>query len=100
MTRDLLAGLVLTLAVATAAGAEVKTRVVDYKQGDTELQGMIAWDDAVTGTRPGVARCPRVVGPQRARAQRRTQARRGRLRRALRSTCTARASSPHTPTTP
>jgi len=54
MTRQLLAGVVLTLAVATAAGAEVKTRVVDYKQGDTELQGMIAWDDAVTGARPGV----------------------------------------------
>ena len=54
MTRDLLAGLALTLAVATAAGAEVKTRVVDYKQGDTELQGFIAWDDAVTGKRPGV----------------------------------------------
>ncbi len=54
MTRQLLAGLALMLAVATAAGAEVKTRVVDYKQGDTELQGMIAWDDAVTGARPGV----------------------------------------------
>jgi hypothetical protein len=54
MTRHLMAGTVLILAVATAAGAEVKTRVVDYKQGETELQGMIAWDDAVKGTRPGV----------------------------------------------
>lgn len=54
MTRHLFAGLVLTMAVATAAAAEVKTRVVDYKQGDTELQGLIAWDDAITGTRPGV----------------------------------------------
>ncbi len=54
MTRYLMASTVLMLALATAAGAEVKTRVVDYKQGDTELQGMIAWDDAVKGTRPGV----------------------------------------------
>jgi dienelactone hydrolase len=54
MTRQLIAGLVLLLAGATAAGAEVKTRVVDYKQGDTELQGMIAWDDGVNGIRPGV----------------------------------------------
>ena len=54
MTRHLMAATVLTLAVATAAGAEVKTRVVDYKQGDTELQGLIAWDDAANGARPGV----------------------------------------------
>ena len=54
MTRQLLAGLALMLAVATVAGAEVKTRVVDYKQGDTELQGLIAWDDQSTGKRPGI----------------------------------------------
>jgi len=44
----------LTLALASPARAEVKTRVVDYKQGDTELQGLIAWDDQSTGKRPGI----------------------------------------------
>lgn len=32
----------------------VKTRTVDYRDGDVELQGLLAWDDAVTGKRPGV----------------------------------------------
>jgi dienelactone hydrolase len=42
------------LAIATAAFAEVKTREVEYKQGDTVLQGFVAWDDATTAKRPGV----------------------------------------------
>jgi dienelactone hydrolase len=40
--------------VATAASAEVKTRIIDYKQGDTALQGFLAWDDATPAKRPGV----------------------------------------------
>jgi len=42
------------LAIASAAFAEVKTKEVEYKQGDTVLQGFVAWDDAVSGKRPGV----------------------------------------------
>jgi dienelactone hydrolase len=42
------------LALASTAAAEVKTRVVEYRQGDTVLQGMLAWNDSVTGKRPGV----------------------------------------------
>ncbi len=38
----------------TAARAEVKTKVIDYSQGDTALQGFLAWDDAARGKRPGV----------------------------------------------
>jgi hypothetical protein len=37
-----------------AARAEVKTKVIDYTQGDTPLQGFLAWDDAAEGKRPGV----------------------------------------------
>ena len=37
-----------------AAGAQVKTQEVDYKQGDTPLHGMLAWNDAAKGKRPGV----------------------------------------------
>ena len=34
--------------------ANVKTRELEYRQGETVLQGFIAWDDAVRGKRPGV----------------------------------------------
>ncbi len=40
--------------LTSAAGAEVKSRVVDYKQGDTPLQGLLAWDDAAKGKKPGI----------------------------------------------
>ncbi len=43
-----------SLAVLGQARAEVKTQEVEYKQGQTVLQGFLAWDDAVTGKRPGV----------------------------------------------
>jgi dienelactone hydrolase len=32
----------------------IQTRTIDYKDGDTELQGYVAWDDAIEGKRPGV----------------------------------------------
>ena len=32
----------------------VQTKVIEYKQGDQVLEGYLAWDDALTGTRPGV----------------------------------------------
>ena len=34
--------------------ADVKTRELEYRQGETVLQGFIAWDDAARGKRPGV----------------------------------------------
>lgn len=34
--------------------AEVQTKMVEYKDGDTTLKGYLAWDDAVEGKRPGV----------------------------------------------
>ena len=39
---------------AGAARAEVKTEPVEYKQGDTVLQGFLAYDGAAQGKRPGV----------------------------------------------
>jgi dienelactone hydrolase len=42
------------LALVGAARAEVKTKVIDYDQGDTPLHGFLAWDDAAKGKRPGV----------------------------------------------
>lgn len=34
--------------------AKIVTKVVEYKQGDTTLEGFLAYDDAVSGQRPGV----------------------------------------------
>jgi dienelactone hydrolase len=47
--------MLVTVAASSAAGA-VKTREVEYKQEGTgtTLKGMVAWDDAQTGKRPGV----------------------------------------------
>ena len=39
---------------AAAAGAEVRTKTVEYSQGGTILEGFLAWDDGVRGPRPGV----------------------------------------------
>jgi len=42
------------LAMAVTADAAVKTSVIEYKQGDTILEGYLAWDDSTTVSRPGV----------------------------------------------
>ena len=39
---------------AALARAEIKSREIDYKQGDTALQGFLAYDDAVKGKSPGI----------------------------------------------
>jgi dienelactone hydrolase len=47
----------VALAAVLAAGgarAEIKTEWIDYKQGDTQLRGFLAYDDAVKDRRPGV----------------------------------------------
>lgn len=45
---------VVVLAAATDALAAIRTKTVEYKQGDTVLQGYLAYDDAIRGKRPGV----------------------------------------------
>lgn len=32
----------------------IQTRAIDYADGDTVLEGLLAWDDAIEGPRPGV----------------------------------------------
>lgn len=53
MRRGIAVGVAL-LTSASGAAAEVKTQEIDYKEGDTVLQGLIAWDAAAKGKRPGV----------------------------------------------
>ncbi|MGA2254873.1 MAG: dienelactone hydrolase family protein [Thermoguttaceae bacterium] len=38
----------------TPLHAAVQTKIAEYKQGDQILEGYLAWDDSVTGPRPGV----------------------------------------------
>jgi dienelactone hydrolase len=42
------------LACAFALRAEIKTETIEYQDGDTTLEGYLAYDTAVTGKRPGV----------------------------------------------
>jgi dienelactone hydrolase len=44
----------LPLLLATMAQAAVQTKVIEYKHGDTVLEGYLAYDDSQTGQRPGV----------------------------------------------
>ena len=42
------------LFAASQAHAEVQTKTIEYKDGETVLTGFLAWDDAASGKRPGV----------------------------------------------
>src|SRR4051794_36300514 len=44
----------LFILAASSAHALIKTRVVDYKDGDVVLQGYAAWEDGFKDSRPGV----------------------------------------------
>ncbi len=46
--------LFLALAGALSGHAKIVTQPVEYKQGDTTLEGYLAYDDAIAGKRPGV----------------------------------------------
>jgi dienelactone hydrolase len=46
--------LVFLFTFTTGIFAKIVTMDVDYKDGDTELQGYLAYDDALSGKRPGV----------------------------------------------
>jgi dienelactone hydrolase len=52
MKNFILSAIVLFLAVKTEAA--IKTETIEYKQGDTTLEGFVACDDAISGPRPGV----------------------------------------------
>jgi dienelactone hydrolase len=50
----LVAALAAFVGLAGSTQAAIKTQLVEYKQGDTTLEGYLAYDDAVQGKRPGV----------------------------------------------
>lgn len=57
MSRTIVTAALLT-ALATPAPGAVQTKAISYKDGDVELEGYLAWDDAATGKRPGVLVVP------------------------------------------
>src|ERR1700749_3674170 len=46
--------LILATALVISAQAKIVTQTIDYKQGDTTLEGYLAYDDSISGPRPGV----------------------------------------------
>ena len=54
MKNFLLSLLMIMFLWSVSAHAKLKTSVVEYKHGDTVLEGYLAYDDAVKGKRPGV----------------------------------------------
>ncbi len=42
------------LVAAPLVNAEIREQTINYRVGDTEMVGFLAWDDAVEGKRPGV----------------------------------------------
>src|SRR5215469_14165874 len=49
-----LLSLIAVLLCAVNLHAAIHTETVDYKQGDTTLEGYLAYDDSISGKRPGV----------------------------------------------
>jgi dienelactone hydrolase len=48
------AGVLAFAAAAMPARAALRTETIEYKAGDLACRGYLAWDDAVSGRRPGV----------------------------------------------
>ena len=46
--------LLLATACAVSAQAKIVTKTIEYRQGDTILEGHLAYDDSLSGLRPGV----------------------------------------------
>lgn len=49
-----LASMIIALFLVLEVNAEIVTTEISYRQGDTTMKGMIAYDDAIEGKRPGV----------------------------------------------
>ncbi|MGH8001460.1 MAG: dienelactone hydrolase family protein [Brasilonema sp.] len=45
---------IVVLLTSTHALAAIQTKVIEYKQGNTVLEGYLAYDDTIQGKRPGV----------------------------------------------
>src|ERR1700685_3029942 len=51
--KNLIPTFMLMTTVLTSRAA-IHTETIDYKQGDTTLEGVLVYDDSISGKRPGV----------------------------------------------
>jgi dienelactone hydrolase len=51
--KTFLLSMAILLGAISSRGA-IQSQTVDYKQGDATLEGVLVWDDSVSGPRPGV----------------------------------------------
>jgi dienelactone hydrolase len=54
MLRTFLRGFLMALLIASSAQAEIRSERIEYRHGDTQLEGFLFYDDAREGKRPGV----------------------------------------------
>jgi dienelactone hydrolase len=52
--RILLILLVLMSVSFSSVSAQIRSEIIEYKQGDTVMEGYLAYDDSIKGKRPGV----------------------------------------------
>ena len=52
--KTILGGMLMAVLIATSVQAAVRTEKVEYRHGDAVLEGYLAYDDSMTGKRPGV----------------------------------------------
>jgi len=46
--------ILMLMMLVTSAGAEIRGEPVDYKAGNVTMKGYLAYDDSITGKRPGI----------------------------------------------
>jgi hypothetical protein len=54
MPMRYLLSIIFILFLVTNVHAKLHTETIEYKEGDTVLEGYLAYDDAIKGKRPGV----------------------------------------------
>jgi dienelactone hydrolase len=52
--KGILGGIFMVVLIATSAHAALRTERIEYRHGDAVLEGYLAYDDTLTGKRPGV----------------------------------------------
>jgi dienelactone hydrolase len=54
MKKGMLLAAVLCMGIAVMAQGKIVTDIIEYKQGETTLEGYVAYDDAISALRPGI----------------------------------------------
>ena len=52
--KTLLLGALAAVFFSSSLNASMKTKEVTYSEGSTQMKGFLAWDDSISGKRPGI----------------------------------------------